>query len=297
VSPDAKIGRTREFITGVQHELIPNLAAGVEYIYRNYDHGTTSYVASYQPGAANYPLSQIYTGPLYYTDPVTGITAPYYEICQGCRRPSGLGNITVTNQNYNVYQGFVTTVNKRFSDRWMLNGSLTLQTNPPTTNHQVNPTGLEFTNGYSTLARYLFKLNGSYQAMWGINVAGNLNWNDGPIRTVTIDGPGSIYGGVNAAGNPTTLTGNACSCNTLRFEPADATRLDSTTLLDLGIHKMFSFRGGRNRVKVMADIFNVFNIATIRGYESNNLSDGEDFLAPDSIVPPRVFRIGAQIYF
>jgi hypothetical protein len=133
--------------------------------------------------------------------------------------------------------------------------------------------------------------------MWGINVAGNLNWNDGPVRTVVIDGPGSVYGGVNAAGNPTNLTGNACSCNTLRFEPADATRLDSTTLLDLGIHKMFSFRGGRNRVKVMADIFNVFNIATIRGYESDNLSEADDFLAPDSIVPPRVFRIGAQIYF
>jgi hypothetical protein len=60
---------------------------------------------------------------------------------------------------------------------------------------------------------------------------------------------------------------------------------------------MFSFRGGRNRVKVMADIFNVFNIATIRGYESDNLSEADDFLAPDSIVPPRVFRIGAQIYF
>ena len=64
VSSDAKLARTREFIVGVQHELISNLAVGVDYVYRKYDNGTTSYVASYQPGAGNFPLSQIYTGPL-----------------------------------------------------------------------------------------------------------------------------------------------------------------------------------------------------------------------------------------
>jgi hypothetical protein len=56
VSKDAKLSRTREFITGVQHELIPNLAVGVDYVYRNYDRGTTAYTAGYQPGAAQFPL-------------------------------------------------------------------------------------------------------------------------------------------------------------------------------------------------------------------------------------------------
>ena len=84
MDPSAKIGRTREFITGVQHELIPNLAVGVEYVYRKYDRGTTSYTSATSRARRGYPLSSIYTGPLTYTDPVTGITAPYYVPCQGC---------------------------------------------------------------------------------------------------------------------------------------------------------------------------------------------------------------------
>ena len=43
VDPSAKIGRTREVIAGIQHELMPNLAVGVEYVYRKYDRGTTTY--------------------------------------------------------------------------------------------------------------------------------------------------------------------------------------------------------------------------------------------------------------
>ena len=34
----------------MQHELIPNLAVGVDYIYRKYDRGTTTYTIGYQPG-------------------------------------------------------------------------------------------------------------------------------------------------------------------------------------------------------------------------------------------------------
>ena len=270
---------------------------GVEDVYRRYDNGTAGYTAGYQPGASNYPLSQIYTGPLTYTDPVTGKSATYWEVCATCRRPAAsVGTVTITSQNYSVYQGVITTINKRFSDRWMVNGSLTMQTNPQYIDHQVNPTGQEYVDGYSTIARYLLKLNGSYAAPWGINVAANLNYNDGPTRSLRIRGPQNAAGGLNANNQPTRLSGNNQPYQTLRFEPEGTTRLDPTALLDLGIHKVISFRGGRNRVKVMADLFNVFNIATIRGYESNNMST-VDFLAPSSIVPPRVFRIGAQIAF
>ena len=43
VDPSAKIGRTREAIVGMQHELISNLAVAVDFIYRKYDRGTTNY--------------------------------------------------------------------------------------------------------------------------------------------------------------------------------------------------------------------------------------------------------------
>jgi outer membrane receptor protein involved in Fe transport len=73
-------------------------------------------------------------------------------------------------------------------------------------------------------------------------------------------------------------------------------RFDPTNLLDIGLQKSFRFRGGKNRVKLMLDGFNIFNMNTIQGYASNNLS-ATNVTAPSSIIPPRVFRVGASINF
>jgi hypothetical protein len=299
VDPSAKIGRTREFITGIQHELMPNLAVGAEYVYRQYDRGTTNYTIGYQPGAAGYPLSSIYTNRLIWTDAATGISAPYYTVCQGCYRPTGLGNATMTNPNYQVYNGVTTTITKRFSNRWQMNGSLTVQDNPQyqpfgagvSESNVTNPTGWEFTNSRSTLARYLFKLSGSYSLPWQVNVSGNLNVNDGANRAISIAGPGNVYGGVNLSGAATTI-----EYQTLAFQPTGTTRLGPVKLLDLAVHKIFNFNGGRNRVRLMFDAFNIFNINTVTGFSSNSMSSA-NFTAPSSIVPPRVFRVGAQVAF
>ena len=293
-SKDAQLARTREFITGVQHELIPNLAVGVDYVYRNYDRGTAAYTAGYQPGAAQFPLSQIYAGPIYYTDPVTGIQAPYYQICQGCARPSNTGTVTITNLGYNVYQAVIPTLNKRFSNRWQMNASATFQTNP---NYQplgsyVNPTGVQFTDTRSTIARYLVRVSGTYALPWGVTASGNLTVNDGANRTVSVNGPGGVYGGVTSSG----AQASNITYDTLTFQPTGTTRLAAAKLLDLGAQKVFTFRGGKNRVKVMFDAFNVLNVNTITGYASNTLSS-TNFNAPNAIIPPRVFRVGAQIVF
>jgi hypothetical protein len=309
VDPSAQIGRTREAIAGVQHELIPNLAIGVDYVYRNYDHGTAGYLRGYQPGCEShaevpcvgvgFPLSQIYSVRNTYTDPITGISAPYYTVPAGTVIPgNSLGTITVTNLSYDVYHGVILTANKRFSDRWQMNASVTIQTNPGYSPEGsfTNRTGVEFTNGISNIERYLFKMSGAYSLPWGFMVSGNLNVNDGGNRTLSINGPGSVplCGAPNACASGSQTTGN--TYNTLNFQPTGTTRLSPTKLLDLGLSKTFALRGGKNRLKVMLDAFNVFNINTIRGYSSNNLSNAS-FGAPNSIVPPRVVRFGAQFGF
>jgi hypothetical protein len=224
------------------------------------------------------------------------VSAPYFVICDGCQRPSGLGSITMTNPNYSVYNGVTVTVNKRYSDRWQLNGSVTVQDNPDYFPEGsvlfINPTGREFRDGVSTIARYLFKLNGSYDLPWGIMAAGNLNINDGGNRTLEIDGPGNVYGGVNAAGNPTTI-----NYGELEFQKRGSERFEMTTLLDLGLQKTFVLPASRYRLKLMFDAFNVFNSNKILEYSSDNLSEVVDVLSPDEILPPRVFRIGASFTF
>ena len=298
VDPSTKITRTREFVTGVQHELIANLAVGVDYIYRKYDRGTATYPVGYDPLTGTTSIASFYnTTSLTHTDSVTGLSAPYYTVKTGASLPSGLANITVTNPAYQVYQGVDLTLNKRFSNRWQSQIAITVQKEPaylPNFTY-TNPTGVEFIDGHTVtnpnLARYLVKVNGAYQLPWDIMVSGNLIVNDGAIRVLTINGPGSVYGGVTSSGAARTI-----SYGTLEFEARGTTRLNPTSLLDAGAQKVFNFRGGKNRLKLMLDAFNVFNVNTILGYRSNNRSSAL-FTAPNTIVPPRVFRIGASISF
>lgn len=156
----------------------------------------------------------------------------------------------------------------------------------------TNPTSEEFINTYTTnIARYLVKVQGSYQLPWNVMFSGNLNINDGAVRTLVIDGPGDVYFGVTSSGAERTI-----AYDTLEFEPRGSTRYKPTALLDLGLQKVIPFRGGQNRIKLMFDAFNVFNDNTILDYSSDNRSNA-NFSAPTEIVPPRVFRIGASIYF
>src|SRR5262249_13831127 len=156
---------------------------------------------------------------------------------------------------------------------WQMNASATFQTNPSyqPLGSYTNPTGVEFTDGRSTIARYLVKVSGTYALAWGITASGNLNVIDGANRALTVSGPATAYGGV----SPTTGANTTISFGNnpqLAFQPTGTTRLESTKLLDLGAQKVFVFRGGKNRLKVMFDAFNVFNVNTITSYSSNSLS-------------------------
>ena len=300
VDPDLQIARTREAVVGVQHELLPNLAVGVDYIYRKYDRGLATYTLGYQPGAPGYPLSQIYTGPLTYTDPVSGNTGEYYEVRQGAMRPSGVGTITATDLQYQIYHGVDITVTKRYSDKWQVNGALTIQTNPnyfpegslysAANGLNDNPTGLAYRDGVSTIAKYVLKLAGSYDFPWGITGAGNFNMFQGGTRTLTMNGPGNVYGGVNASGAATTI-----SYSTLEFQDRNGFRFEDTAMLDLGVQKEFAM-GTRYKLKLMADLFNVFNINEVLAYSSGNVSLAAS-TAPSSIIPPRVLRLGVRMNF
>jgi len=294
VDKSAKLSRTRELTVGVSHELISNLAVGADYIYRRYDRGTQGYINGYQPGAAGFPVSSIYESQAsVYTDPVTGKTANYYLVKQGAARPTGT-TITMTNLDYETYQGVDLTLNKRYSDKWQFNVAVTIQKRNDYDEYYVNPTGVDLFDGINTGARYLLKINGSYDLPWGIMASTNFNMNDGDNRNMSINGPGQVYGG-------TTGTINYAALN---FEKGGSTRLEKTILWDLGLNKTITFRGGQNRVKLTLDGFNILNAAPVLGYSSNNLSlvgTASNPVIPaeriNSILPPRIFRAGVTIWF
>jgi Carboxypeptidase regulatory-like domain len=291
IDPNVQIGRTRETITGIDHELMPNMHLAVDYIHRYNDHGSTTYINGYQPGAAGYPISALYTNRQVFTDPITGISAPYYLICDGCTRPTGT-NITVTNPQWTTYNGVTIAVGKRLSNKWQLNGSYTwndFRNHSPTSTIGGDPTGNEFQDGYTNeSARFDAKINGSYELPWGIQAAANLNIQENGVRRMTINGPGTVYGG----------TSGTVSKTTLEFEPRGSDWLNVVKLLDLSGSKTVSIPGTSQKFTLTVDCFNVLNVATIRGYSSNNQSNVPGtYTQVTSIVPPRVFRLGGRITF
>jgi hypothetical protein len=66
-------------------------------------------------------------------------------------------------------------------------------------------------------------------------------------------------------------------------------------LTDLALSKQFRFARGR-AITFDVTMFNLFNVNTIRGYSSSNLSQGT-FTRVSSIVPPRVMRVFARFAF
>jgi hypothetical protein len=157
----------------------------------------------------------------------------------------------------------------------------------------INPTGREYNEGTNpnAFARYIFKGSGSYSFPWEITASANLNIQDGNGRTVSINGPGSVYGGVSA----TTGALQPISYTTLTAEPLGSTRFETVKLLDLGIQKAVRF-SDRYQVKLMFDGFNILNVNTITSFSSGNRSLA-GFTQPTVIVAPRVFRVGARVMF
>jgi carboxypeptidase family protein len=295
VDKGIKLQRIRETITGVDHELVPNMHVAVDFIYRYTDLGTTTYSVGYEPGAAGFPFSQIYTDRVVFTDPITGKSAPYYVPCATCVRATGLTNMTGTSLSYTIYRGVQIAVGKRMSNKWQLNGSYAwnnVRAYSPLGTFN-DPTGIEFTNGFTNgTARWVVKINGSIDLPWGILAAANFNSQDGSVRTRSINGPGTIFAGLNAAGAATTTTRN-----TLNFEPTGSERFKPFNQVDLSASKIVTVPGSTQKLTLTLDAFNVGNASTIRSYASSNLSLPVTYAQVGSIVPPRVFRVGARFAF
>ena len=84
---------------------------------------------------------------------------------------------------------------------------------------------MQFTDGRSTIARYLVKVNGSYTMAWDITASANLNVNDGATRTLTINGPGDVYGGLDRQRRGgSTITYNTLDVPADRHDAASARR-------------------------------------------------------------------------
>jgi hypothetical protein len=183
-------------------------------------------------------------------------------------------------------QNIDVTVNKRMSNRWSLLSSFLYNWDHDRDSPQ-NPNEERFSE--NDLTRWSFKLFGTYQAPWSININPVLRYQQGvnlsrlvrvTLRTGSFDynaeGPGSY-------------------------------RSDNVAIFDLAGERRFRLPGGRS-VDLFAAAFNLFNAnpATSQdelvGRRTATLPNGERvsyprFMRPSGVLPPRVFRVGVKLAF
>jgi hypothetical protein len=293
IDPDMKDDRTREFITGFDHQLGRNMAVGASYVWRKYDQfqwndvtGLTSAdyrAVPFTPAATACP-SGARCEQVTYFEPTFPIPAAY----------------TVTNvpDRWRNYNGFELQFQKRYSNRW--SGDISYAYNnaidvfdsaasyeDPTCRSTLCPgeqayapesSGSGLDNVFNN-AKWLVKVSGRYTTpLWDIDIAGYYNIRQGYPFPQGILTPNRA----NQAGQTTVL-----------LERMGDVRLDNFQNADLRFSRSFTF--GRARLVPSLDVFNLGNVNTVLGRRRNQAATNANQIS--TIMAPRIVRFGVRVQF
>ena len=286
IDPDVKNDRTREFIVGFDHELMPGVGVGASYIWRKYD----QFAWNDNPRIDSSDYTAVTFTPSCDADGARCESVTYYQ--PNFVPPTGT---IYTNQpdRYRNFNGIELTLDKRYSNRWMANASFAYNDakdywdspaayQDPTNIEQLH--GAEFApesggsgiDNVFTNAKWLVKASGMYTLPWaGINIAANTQYRQGYPFPQAIRTPARR----NQAGRVNVL-----------LDPMGDVRLENVFTLDLRIDKAFQI--GKLRLVPQVDMFNATNTNAILA--RRRLQTDDDANNISGIVAPRVIRFGVR---
>lgn len=314
-----------EGIFTVEREVMPDFAVALDFTYRRFDHILWDVLYDPDTGDKEDPDEYVEVGTI--PSSVDSISTgegggkPYYLRAAGVPYRYDLYRETRPGY-YRDYKGVELRLNKRLSNKWMLNASFCLQDqkvhaetgapfNPDTDVETYNPTNRWAIDGKAyapelgassgkvgmrVFSKWMLKLSGLYQLPYEFNVSFTFTARQGYIvrHTLTIDD-------VNAP--------NAYDKDVdvyLSEFGAKNTRLPNFWNLNLRLEKVIPL-GDTGRIYIMADLFNPFNRAVInRRYEQNlgTYTPHDGYFAPEGtnwraneVLNPRVLRLGVRFQF
>ena len=282
VDPNLENDITDEFTFGVEHELAKNFGVGLTYIFRHYWNDNATFrvglqSASFQPVTMTVPC-----GNSSCDQPSYNVT--YYQLPFQRPAETVLRNSQGANRRYH---GLELVARKRFSNRWLMNGSFVWQSTArhyeggPDVDFQ-DPTNVAQQDGYpaGTLnARWTFKLSGMAQLPWGMSASAFVNVRDGVPFNRTVATPASRTGGLGVTDVFVRGFGDE--------------RYEMFRQLDVRLDK--TIRAGRTRVILGVDAFNMLNEALVLSRVASQ--DGRTANQIRTILAPRVIRVGARLTF
>lgn len=292
-----------EVTVGVEREIIRDLSLGVRYI-KKWDRRLMESVditaLDFDRLMRGDDIFSVWTNyePVTVVDPFDGKTVTFWRM----KNTAVLARNVYTNPPglYRDYDGVEVTLNKRFSNRWMMMASYVYAHSRGTVGTDFNDswTGTSYYNnpnahinweGDLGLERkHQIKIQGLWQGPWGINISGYYRYLDGTRWARVIR---SIDLGLSLPQGTVSIWA----------EPRGSRKLPPLEIFDLRVEKTFNLKG--TKLGLFADVFNVLNANTAtdvwtESSRSTTVAGKKVYFGQTtSIMDPRIARIGIRFQF
>ncbi|MDD8032144.1 MAG: TonB-dependent receptor, partial [Acidobacteriota bacterium] len=285
---------TDEFVIGIERELVRDTSFGVRYIRKWSRNNIEDADADYLN------LGKLLsTGEYewYNYEPVT-VTDPYDDSPQTFYNRTAISpgdwymiNPPDANRDYD---GVEVTLNKRYSNGWQMQASYVYQKSRGLiatdfnetwsgTTYYDNPNAhINAIGRFPDERTHQIKLQGMVQLPWGITLGGYTRFLSGRRYTRQIRSTDIL--GADDDLNQGTVT--------IYAEERGSRQLPEVAILDLRLEK--KFRISRTSLGIFVDIFNVFNDNKATGVYAISGHPTIEFESMQSIMDPRIIRIGAR---
>lgn len=298
VQPGLKDERFDDMGFIVQHQLTNTLSIEGGYIFRELHFSPQTINLSLPaslftiPVQENVPATWDAQGNVTSTRSITMWDVPKSQIA------ASQNQISSPQDNTQVYRNFEVTINKRLSQRFLAVGSF-YWTHTTSSINSVSSSG-GITNGIATnpdqlinngqsYSQWVSHIDGSYDGPWGIRISPVLRMQKGAPLT-------PAYG----------VTGLNIGTTYIPLSPTGTFYTPDLYVFDTRFEKYLKFHE-RYRLGLFFDLFNIFNSNSANA-ESALVAVGhanvngqsfpyERFGSPTTILPPRIFRLGARFSF
>jgi hypothetical protein len=282
LDPNLQDQRTREVATFVERELFANFGVHAGFVWRRIDQLYQSDNLNRPVSAFNVPVTIHDPGP----DGTLGAAGPAIQAFN--LNPANT-SLPVVNFLHNTpgrddFYNIELAANKRMSNRWSLNASYAYRWNRDNSTDYfgntlrvrqdvANPNdAINTDNGRYDFGLWAAKVNGSYDAPWGLRVTPAIRMQSGQpyarIFTATLN-----YGS-----------------QRILAEPFGTRHQDNIILVDARVEKRLPLGKSRS----VSGFIDGYNLTNSNAAQNINWNSGATFTTPSTIIAPRIFRFGAK---
>jgi hypothetical protein len=282
LDPNLQDTRTREVASFVERELFANFGVHAGFVWRRIDQLSQSDNLNRPISAFDVPVTVHDPGPA----GTLGAAGPAIQAFN--LDPANLA-LPVVNFLHNTpgrddFYNIEFAANKRMSNRWSLNASYAYRWNRDNSNSYfgntlrvrqdvANPNdAINTDNGRYDFGLWAAKVNGSYEAPWGLRVTPAIRMQAGQpyarIFTAALN-----YGS-----------------QRILAEPFGTRHQDNIILVDARVEKRLPLGKSRS----VSGFIDGYNLTNANPAQNINWNSGGTFTTPSTIIPPRLFRFGAK---